>query len=183
MKPYLISLLTIICLLSFGCKNDENFDNGYDAYTPPRCFEFIITDKDGNNYLDRADRMEVIKKLLTIDYKGHTSVLKAIGEPSKIIGKGPIYEKSLRVYPEIIDIDPENLLFGDFSPYDNYVGDEFTINWCDGTKDLVQFDICYNSKKKEIRTKFLINGKETNERSQGFGGAVIRKTIDEAYIK
>ncbi len=179
MKPYILFLTAILCLFTTGCKQDADVNNGYDSYTPPISFEFIITDKDGNNYLDRDDRMQVIKNLLTIDYKGHTSILKAVGEPAIIIGPGSTYEKALRVYPEVTGYNPENLLFGEFSPYDNYRNEEFIVNWCDGTKDLVRFSVYIDKKKGELITEFYINGKKATEKSMGFRGAVIRKTIDK----
>lgn len=177
MKPYILVLMTILSLFSSGCKQDADPNNSYDIYTPPISFEFIITDKDGNNYLDRDDRMQVIKNLLTIDYKGHTSVLKAVGEPAIIIGPGKTYEKTLRVYPEVTGYNPENLLFGEFSPYDNFRNEEFTVNWCDGTKDLVRFSIYIDKKKGGLIKEFYINGKKATEKSMGFRGALIRKTI------
>ncbi len=183
MKSYILFLTTILCLFASSCKQDSDLDDGVDSYTPPFSFEFIITDSNGNNYIDRDDRMQIIKDLLTIDYKGHSSVLKAIGEPAIIIGPGTTCEKTLRVYPEVAGYNPENLLFGGFSYYDIFKNEEFTINWCDGTKDVVRFDHYIDKKKNILVEKYYINGKETTEKSMGFGGALIRKTIDTPSVK
>lgn len=167
MKRFYLLTTILLGILLLSCKQDE--DKVYPE-TPPIFFEIVITDNNGNNYIDRDDKAQVIKDLLTINHNGQTYSLESISAPANTS------RQTLRLYPKDA---PKELIFGPFFPADNFRGEEFTINWYDGTKDVVLFD-CYVDRGKDgLVKRFFINGQETTEKNMDLGGVVIRKTIDK----
>ena len=126
---------------------------------------FTVTDSKGNDLLNPEYSGNILKNNVTITYDNQTFKSNDI---------------ELRLYlPEPLairksynqNLKKHLLTFGEFTPIDNLKNETFTIDWGDGTKDVVKFDLYMewpNIYTPQIYKKLYLNEKEVAIENYGF---------------
>lgn len=154
---HLLFVLSFLMILS--CK-----DNCKDMIWDFTNYEFFMSviNESGENLLDPETENNLLDGGLWISYQGENYNIEEF-KLTKTRATMPI-DLALRYYPAI-EGDPRSLLlgFGEFSPTENYKGEEFTIHWEDGTSDKIAFD-CYiiweNGCEPKVQKALYQNGKQ-----------------------
>lgn len=159
-KGYLF--FTLCLLLLAGCSN-EYINNDEDDFV---IWDFVnysipisVINEAGNDLLDSTVVGNILKNDIILTYK--TKEFK--------IEKRPATETRFNM-PEPLGLRLRHttyqpvyyLTFGEFSPAKNYKAETFTINWGDGTTDVIKFDIYITWKSKnepEVHTAVYLNNK------------------------
>lgn len=160
MKKWLFFILTLTLVLPVAsCSDDVNEEADTD-FTPIQ-FYFNITDADGNFLLQSEEMRKMLSEKITMEYNG--VVYNVVDGRSQ----------SLYYMPDFYGIalqkssasDGYVLTVGEFDGSKNVNNASFTINWSDGTTDVVSYS--NNVKKKGAETvidrKFYWNGELLNE--------------------
>jgi len=118
---------------------------------------FIVTDSKGNDLLDPDYTGNILKNNITITYNDKT--FKSNDIELRYLPAEPLAIR--KIYSEFLK---KNLLaFGEFTPVENFKNETFTINWGDGTIDVVKFDLYIewpNIYTPVINQKLYLNEKE-----------------------
>ncbi len=153
MKRLLLLSLAIVLALSTSCDKEDDSDIIWDFV----CFSvrfYVFDSATGANLLDPDLEGNLLDRPIAVVYKGvRYEVEKAQdAEPvpmasTRLLPPKPL---ALRWFPYIYQyIDGKwkevygeyCLEFGEFSPIDDWHGEEFTIEWGDGTSNTVNFDL------------------------------------------
>ena len=101
------------------------------------CFNinFAVTDKKGNDLLNPNYSGNILNNNITVTYNGLS--YKSNGIELRLLLPSPLAIRN--TYSEYLN--KYLLTFGEFSPIDSFKNETFTIDWGDGTKDVVKFDL------------------------------------------
>ena len=131
------------------------------------CYDinFAVTDSKGNDLLDPEYPGNILKNNITITYNNQT--FKSNDIELRYL---PPYPLAIRkVYNEFLK---KNLLtFGEFTPQDNFNNESFTVDWGDGTKDVVKFDLYIewpNVYSPKVYRKLYLNEDEIDIENYSF---------------
>lgn len=158
-KLRLVGLLAL--LLTFvGCKSGADKDTIWDFtclsinFEPGVAGEMIFDPNFEGNILDK----------LSVEYKGKTYKAEPLTKmlPARFCGlfyqKDPISGKN-------------RLFFGEFSPSDDFHDEKMTINWPDGSRSTLTFDLFITWQKKDptVNQKMFVDGVEDDKRVSWIG--------------
>lgn len=143
-KIYL--LLALLSFLFASCSREEKY----------AIWDFV-------NYsvafsLDSQTNIDIDK--ISIDYKGKNFRAKIdAGGHTRATWARPL---ALR-YTDFVN-NKAHFTFGEFRPDNNYKNESFTINWQDGSKDVITFSvyITWKRKKPTVHFKIALNGVKQN---------------------
>lgn len=149
-KLYL--LLPLLTLLFIGCKEDEH----------DIIWDFV-------NYSVECDldsKVDIDIDKISIDYKGKNYKAKIDdGGHTRATWARPL---ALR-YTDL-EKNKVKFTFGEFRPDDNYRNESFTINWQDGSKDVITFDLYitwWTQRDPIFHFKISLNGVKQNLTDKG----------------
>ncbi len=138
----LLTILLASVALFAGCaKKLVDPEGEKDGPAPGAIWDFVnynvaiqVTDALGNDLLNSAVPGNLISRDIVVEYRGkpYTKGVETKANMPKWNGLRPYYVEQQDKYV---------LLFGEFGPNRNYKGETFTIDWGDGTKDTVKFDL------------------------------------------
>ena len=140
MKKALLSLLpAALMLLTVGCTPEKNWDYPNDEIT------ITLVNSAGEDMLYRQS--DILQNAITIEYDGKTfrmgGLTRADG-PDLPEWKGLVWKGSVsgRI--------PNRLVFGEFSvDTKQYRRETFTIDWGDGNRNVIEFDLYSTSNGKK----------------------------------
>lgn len=118
---------------------------------------FCVTDEKGNDLLDAENKGNILNNEITVTYNNKEFKNNEI-KPKYYLPE----ELAIRMrYSATLKM---NLLtFGEFTPCDDLKGETLIIDWGDGTKDEIVFDLYIvweNIYTPDVINKLLLNGKE-----------------------
>lgn len=148
-------LMALMCVIMSSCREDI-------VPAPmPFTIDIYVKDKNGNNLLDPTVECNIPAETLKIVYKGETYT-KDIPQRTIIYktDDGKTYPEYRRFYIYMDRaVKDFHLCFGDFGfAFSDYDNEEITIEWYDGTKDVISFSMGWKDGIKY--EKFMLNGKE-----------------------
>jgi hypothetical protein len=157
MKKNLLYLITTLTSLLIGCSDIGgdiwDFVN-YDVI-------FTVVDNSGNDLLNPETRGNIVEKDITVEYNGKKykrgDVETRFNMPRSLGLRSHYYEP----------VRATVLSFGEFSPTKNYRGESLTINWGDGTQDIIKFDlhITWKNHDPTVHKIIYLNGKQYSNES------------------
>ena len=153
-KPlFLLYLLWIATACNY--KNDPNMI--WDIY--PTIIYISVEDTQGNSLLDPKVEGNILENGIKIIYQGKT------------YEKDSLYDGLSRAYlARFYGIKTDSLVsglhvlsIGEFAGDKNYKNEEITIDWNDGSKDIIAFDseLSWKNKKPSVKRTLYLNGKKT----------------------
>ena len=131
------------------------------------CYDinFAVTDSKGNDLLNPEYAGNILKNNITITYNNQTFKYNYV----ELRYNMPYPLAIRKVYNEYLN---KNLLtFGEFTPADNFKNETFTIDWGDGTKDVVTFDLYIewpNIYTPKVYQKLYLNEEEVSTENYTF---------------
>ncbi|KAA6343252.1 hypothetical protein EZS27_009044 [termite gut metagenome] len=157
MKKRLLGITAIMFFLIAGCSyaDDVIWDFlNYDVI-------FAVADNSGNDLLNPETGGNILEKEITVEYQG--KIFKRAEADTRLNVPMPL---GLRMYyyePAQATV----LSFGEFSPTKNYKGESFTINWGDGTKDIIKFDLYITWRRHDptVHKIIYLNNKQYSNES------------------
>lgn len=158
-----INRLVLLCLVFIsliGCKETEP---GGGMIWDFMCYDVAIEvrDEQGNDLFDPKYEKNILGNKITVEYKDKTYVM---GEETKTKYNMP---SPLAAKVEYNDYVKKNLFcFGEFTPCDEFRNEKFTINWGNGLRDEVEFDLYITWKKGNptVHKRVSINGKRVESK-------------------
>lgn len=132
-KITLLTTAILYCILSVSCGKVCSVD--IDPAPVPVCF--IVKDAVGNNLLDPAFDGNILGNKIEITHHQQKYPL--------VLEEYDYFTGEMGLYMGKVDGDVPGILFWFFYVSRNSGGDEFMIDWGDGTSGLVQFDFYYKS--------------------------------------
>ena len=172
----LVTLLTIFA----GCNDEEEYDPLIWDF---KCYNIniIVLDEEGNDLLDHNNPENILNNEITVVYNNNKYAKKYENEitlraltPQKLAIRTIHDEKNNKHY----------IAFGEFSPTENFKSETFTIDWGDGTKDEIKFDLYItwkNPKEPTVHKKLYINEKEVETDESGFTVNLTKKPRGYGY--
>ena len=168
MKKLLLLLcpLTLIFMFS-SCDIELGGDMIWDFVNP----DIIMTvkDKSGNDLLDPEFEGNILDSGITVDFAGDVYELKTgENDPEYTNVSRATYTDWKGLRTSFSDYFQTNLmLFGQFKGDGEHHKKKFIINWGDGSKDTVEFDLYITWNKRHTNPtshwKIYLNGKEYNK--------------------
>lgn len=157
MKKLTILLVFIVLFVSCS-KNDDDYII-WDFFNPS--VEFVVVDADGNDLLNPYSDKNIISNWITLKHNGITYEYGPSSKATmpKMLGIRLEYSKSIGKWV---------LAFGEFAPDTNTnIDQEFIIDWGDGTKDNIKFDLYTTWKNNEptVHKKIWLNDELYSEES------------------
>ena len=155
-------LFSLILLLVFtNCSNNED-DILWDFINYGVVFS--ITDKSGNDLLNSETKGNILENDIKVEYKKETFNIQIESAETRYNMPRKL---GLRLEKDCNIEDKNVLTFGEFRPQSNYKGETFIINWGDGTKDIIKFDLFITWKKGDptVHKKIYLNNKEYSKES------------------
>ena len=163
-------LASVVCLLA-GCNKIVGDDD--DIIWDFTCYSvsiYLADSRTGQNLLDPANDGNVLGQEISVEYDGKSYPIIAdsrFNMPGELALRHVEYEwqwnEANHRYEQITS---HHLEFGEFTPCDDFHGEEFTIHWSDGTSNKVRFDcyIVWKSKKEpEVIRKLWLDGIEQED--------------------
>ncbi|MCM1301633.1 MAG: hypothetical protein NC250_06520 [Alistipes senegalensis] len=160
MKRLLLSL-TIALVFSTSCDKEDDTDMEWDF----ACFSarfYVLNSKTGEDLLDPDVERNILDRPIAVVYKDVRYEIEKAQDSEFFppVGTRFLMPKPLalrlfrtRTY-QIVDgkrvkfDGPYCLAFGEFTPVNNWHGEEFTIEWGDGSSNTVNFDLYIKWKHK-----------------------------------
>ncbi len=153
MKNFIVIIAMAFAALSTGCDRGgkcadyHHLEIDYD-FRDDVCI--VITDADGNNFLDPEFEDNILSRDITVEFKGET--YSVVSE-----------DDALTTYPDLalwvgpysfVPDPPIALIFGGFYPGGDET-EELIVNWGDGTSDKINFDylVTWSWNKGECETR------------------------------
>ncbi len=138
---------------------------------------FVVTDAEGNNLLDKDVEGNILDNAITVKYRNKKYTLEKPRrtEPDEEDGEDSGEETGYETgkpqtrynMPRELGLrlcrytdGVQFLEFGEFSPQSHYTNETFTIEWGDGTKDVISFDlyITWANYDPTVHRKLVLNG-------------------------
>ena len=165
MKKNLFLLYPLFLLLIVSCnKKDEVRYVDY----PRSYIEFYVTDRDGNNLLDPAFSENILNRDITMEY--NNTIYPRIDNDIEFY---PIEEEptkaSYHPFNGLMTNTVNNTLkIGYFNQGTDYEQTSFTIDWGNGSKDVITFDqksVPYDPDDGDLyaNCRFWVNGKAVGD--------------------
>lgn len=147
MKRSFSFVLMLLLVFFAGCKEDNDGPGDMIWDFVNYSIYFSVRDANGINLLDPTAVGNILGNGITIEYKGKVFPLKDSEIDTRFNMPRSLALRKSELLKENKSVPV--LSFGEFSPEYNYQNESFTINWGDGTKDVVQFDLYITWKKQE----------------------------------
>ena len=171
---------TIVTLFSFFTSCKENYINNGDdnLIWDFACYSinFMVTDTDGHDLLSPHFNGNILNNDITVTYNNNKYIKKSENE----ITLRFLMPQELAIRTIHDEINKKNYIsFGEFTPCDDFKNETFTIDWGDGTKDEIKFDLYItwdNPKKPVINKRLLVNGKEIKTDESGFNVSLTKNS-------
>ncbi len=141
MKRILFYLLPVVAVaaLSAGCGGEQKWDY------PNVEISITLEDSNGTDLLKRQS--PVFDNTISVEYNGKTYRLSG---PTRADGPVLPEMKGLRWRGSMFTTVPNQLLFGEFAiDTKQYHRESFTIDWGDGTRNEIEFDLYSTSNGKK----------------------------------
>jgi hypothetical protein len=152
MKKILFVTLMLFVFPFAGCKFDDCSDMIWDFVNYN--VDFQVTDEAGNDLLNPETENNITGNDISVEYKGEVFKIKTetkanmplpLGLRMNYYGTVPVYLLS----------------FGEFAPDVGYKNETFIVDWGDGTRDQIKFDleITWKKCKPTIHKTIYLNDK------------------------
>lgn len=158
---------TLLCAVGFTACDDidtEGDDLIWDFY--PIVLYISVQDADGNDLLNPDTPNNIAHQGIKAIYK------ETIYEKDAPVSQTRAYLARLRGLQTIKSKEGVYFLtFGEFAGENTFDNEQVTIDWNDGTKDVLTFSskLSWKSKKEPVfDRKFCLNGKETEKKNSTF---------------
>lgn len=164
-KLWLLTAL-VAMFLGFTACGEEDGPNPNKVYDfAPIVVHFTLTGENGEDLLDPATPGTYAGMPLTVTYRGNTykkDVFTGWNRPytrAYLADMNGIYTTGMKYVDRS---DRYALAFGELDGADTYEDETITLNWGDGTTDVVTFSLKLKWKKDEpvIKRSFKLNGEE-----------------------
>lgn len=145
MKLLLALCAMAACCLPAGCdKTIEDARINWDFVNYSVCFS-VSDAATGADLLDPDSEHNILGRLIEVVYAGERYGIELPASPDS--AAAPCANLPMQLSARLYDVPTEEgrvyqLRFGEFSPLGDYHGEEFTIEWGDGSSNTVRFD-CY----------------------------------------
>lgn len=157
MKKFLLYIIIGTGALFCGCDKNNHCGAIWDFVNPDICF--IVKNANGDNLMDPSFEGNILDNGIFAEYNG---VIYELNSSALTRDSGPAMWEGLRA-ARYYGNDTIYLMFGEFKTEtgdEGYHGEKFIIDWGDGTRDEVTFDlyITWKNCKPTVHKKVYING-------------------------
>ena len=159
MKRFLTFCLTAACLLAAGCDREPEEDLIWDFATFSVGF-YVCDAKTDADLLDPASEGNILGQPIAVVYAGTRYEVvpdesSDFAATTRALMSKPLALRWMHSYTYVEEegymkkkYGPYRLDFGEWSPVSGWHGQEFTIEWGDGSSNTVRFDLYIEWKKK-----------------------------------
>lgn len=156
MKTIRFLLLPLVSSLFVSCDADRGGPND-GVIWDFMCYDVSIEvrDEQGNDLFDPKYERNILGNKIKVEYQGKTYVM---GEETKTKYNMP---SPLAAKAEYNDYAKKNFFcFGEFTPCDEFKNEKFTIDWGNGLRDEVEFDLYITWKRGDptVHKRVSVNG-------------------------
>ncbi len=154
MKRLLLLPLAIVLALATSCDKEETEEPMIWDFVCHSVRFFVLDSATGANLLDPDAEHNLLDRPIAVVYKGVRYEVEEAqyAQPvpmadTRLLPPKPLALRWFSYIPQYISGRWEKvegkycLEFGEFSPIDDWHGEEFTIEWGDGTSNTVRFDL------------------------------------------
>lgn len=165
MKKHPILLCTLILFFAVSCnKTNEIYYVDY----PSSYIEFYVTDQNGNNLIDPDFSGNILNMNITMEY--NNEIYARINNDEEFsYGDETLTKASYHPFNGLMtNTENKTLKIGYFSQSDDYKQASFTIDWGNGSKDVITFDqksVPYDPDDGDLyaNCRFWVNGKAVSD--------------------
>lgn len=137
----------------------------------PSCIKIMVVDKSGNNLMKEETPGNLLEADITLTYKGKTYSRLDMSDPwlmpDKMVSSTgtkalpPAIFNGLQTY-RTPDGDFVCLVIGYFDQDESFGKETFTIDWGDGTSNVIGYSQAFSWKnnKPDMKAKYWLDGKE-----------------------